>query len=136
MITLRLVVVAIAVMAMAGFSAASASANPPPTQVITAVAIGPAGQPINGYTESPPEGNGISVEGCEPSPSAVADNVYSCAPSAAGAATCWPSTPGSLLCADDPWNKRLHRVSYNGTLPPVHPTPPPSFAGSICRSVS
>ena len=121
---LRVVAVSTALMATAAFSAAgSAGADPPPTQVITAVVVGPSGQPINGYREAPEER--ITVEGCEPSPSAVAANVYSCSPSAAGAGTCWPSTPGSLLCMDDPWDKRLHRVRYNGQLPPVQPTETP-----------
>ena len=121
---LRVVAVSTALMATAAFSAAgSAGADPPPTQVITAVVVGPSGQPINGYREAPEER--ITVEGCEPSPSAVAANVYSCSPSAAGAGTCWPSTPGSLLCVDDPWDKRLHRVRYNGQLPPVQPTETP-----------
>jgi hypothetical protein len=113
---------------MTVFSAARpASADPPPTLQITVVAVGPDGQPINGYRETPEGGNAITVEGCEPSPSAVAANVYSCAPSAAGAGTCWPSTPGSLLCVDNPWDKGLHRVRYNGQLPPVQPraTPDP-----------
>jgi hypothetical protein len=124
----RVVLVPVAALTMAAFSLpGSAIADPPPTQVITVMAVGPAGQTINGYHEAPSEGNAITVEGCEASASAVADNVYSCSPTAAGAATCWPSTPGSLLCVDDPWDKRLHRVSYNGPLPPVHPiaTPDP-----------
>lgn len=105
-----------------------AIADPPPTRVITTVAVGPSGQPINGYKESTPEGNVFAVNDCStPSPSATADNVYYCSPSAAGAGTCWPSTPGSLLCVDDPWDQRLHRVSYDGPLPPVRPpaTPDP-----------
>ncbi|MBW0015208.1 hypothetical protein [Mycobacterium sp.] len=116
-------------MTMALFSPmGSAPADPAPTQVITAVAVGADGQPINGYQESPPAGNVFAVSDCStPSPSAVADNVYYCSPSAAGAGTCWPSTRGSLLCIDDPWDKRLHRVSYDGSLPPVRPiaTPDP-----------
>ncbi len=103
-----------------------AAADPPPTQQITVVAVGPNGQPINGYRETPPEGNVVTVTDCStPSPSAVADDVYSCSPTAAGANACWPSTPGSLLCVDDPWARRLHRVTYDGPLPPVHPTATP-----------
>ena len=34
---------------------------------------------------------------------------------------CWASTPGSLLCVDNPWDKRLHRVTYGGPLPHVQP---------------
>jgi hypothetical protein len=123
----RVVLVPIAALTMGLFSPAGwAVADPPPTQVITAVTVGPNGQPINGYKESPPEGNVFTVSDCtEPSPSAVADNVYYCSPTAAGAGTCWPSTPGSLLCVDDPWDKRLHRVNYPRPLPPVQPTPTP-----------
>ncbi len=127
----RVAFIPVAVVAAAFWSLpGSAVADPPPTQVITAVAVGPNGQPINGYRESPPEGNVFTVSDCTTSsPSAVADNVYSCSPSAAGAGTCWPSTPGSLLCVDDPWDKRLHRVSYGSPLPPVqHPDTPDPFA--------
>ena len=107
-------------------SAAPALADPPPTQQITTVAVGPNGQAINGYHEAPSNGNVTTVSDCTtPSPSAVADNVYYCSPTAAGAGTCWPSTPGSLLCVDNPWDKRLHRVTYGGPLPPVQPTASP-----------
>jgi hypothetical protein len=120
----RVVLVSVAALTMAAFSLPGwAVADPPPTQVITVMAVGPAGQPINGYTESPAQGHVVTVSDCDtPSPSAVADDVYYCSPTAAGAGTCWPSTPGSLLCADNPWDKRLHRVTYGGPLPPVHPT--------------
>jgi hypothetical protein len=124
---LRIVVVSIAVMAIATFSeAGSAVADPPPTQVITTVAVGPNGQPINGYQEAPPPGNLTAVNDCTtPSPSAVASDIYYCSPSAASAGTCWPSTPGSLLCVDTPWDKRLYRVGYGGQLPPVQATATP-----------
>ena len=116
-----------------------AAADPPATEQISVMAVGPDGQPMNGYHESPPEGNVVTVSDCTASPSATADNVYNCSPSAAGAGTCWPSTPGSLLCVDNPWDKSMHRVAYNGALPPVQPiaTPDP-FAltlddGTRCR---
>lgn len=123
----RVALVPVAMMTLAAFWATgSATADPPPTQAITTVAVGPSGQPINGYREAPAQGNVVTVTDCTtPSPSAVADNVYSCSPSAAGAGTCWLSTPGSLLCMDNPWDMRLHRVSYNGPLPPVQPTAAP-----------
>jgi hypothetical protein len=123
-VVLRLVVVPIAVMAMGVFSVAgSALADQPPTEVNTTVAVGPNGQPINGYQEAPSQGNVAAVNDCTtPSPSAVANNIYYCSPSAAGAGTCWPSTPGSLLCVDNPWGKRLHRVTHGGQLPPVQPS--------------
>jgi hypothetical protein len=119
----RMALIPIALLTMAVFSLAGpAAADPPPTQVITAVAVGPNGQPINGYQEAPGPGNVAEVNDCTTaSPSAVANNVYSCSPSAAGAGTCWPSTPGSLLCVDNAWDKRLHRVTFGGQLPPVQP---------------
>ena len=119
--------VAAAAITLAACSIAGpARADLPPTQVITAVAVGPAGQPINGYQDAHRESDGFPVSDCTtPSPSAVADNIYYCSPSAAGAGTCWPSTPGSLLCVDDPWNKSLHRVTYSGQLPPVQSTASP-----------
>jgi hypothetical protein len=124
---LRVAVIPIAVTALAVFPGpGSASADPPPTQAITTIAVGSQGQAVNGYRETPPEGNVAVVNDCStPSPSAVADNVYACSPSAAGAATCWPSTPGALLCVDNPWDQRLHRVAYNGQLPPVQPPASP-----------
>ena len=119
--------VSITSMTVAIFGAAGpASADPPLTQMITTVAIGPSGQPINGYHETPTQGNVVEVNDCTtPSPSAVANNIYYCSPSAAGAGTCWPSTQGSLLCVDNPWDKSLHRVTYGGSLPPVEPTATP-----------
>jgi hypothetical protein len=136
----RVALVPSAVLTAAGLSLPlPAAADPPATQQITVMAVGPGGQPINGYTETPPQGNVVTVDCTESSPSAVADNVYSCSPSAAGAGTCWPSTPGTMLCVDDPWDKRLHRVSYDGPLPPVQPTASPDpFAltlddGTHCR---
>lgn len=55
----------------------------------------------------------------------MAADVYYCSPAAAGAGTCWPSTPGSLLCVDNPWDQRLHRVTYDGPLPAVRATASP-----------
>jgi len=104
----------------------SAIADPPPTQVIAVMAVGPGGEAINGYhVLSGPDNVGQASDCSEPSPSAVADNVYYCSPSAAGAGTCWPSTPGSLLCVDNPWDRQLHRVMFDGQLPPVHATANP-----------
>jgi hypothetical protein len=104
--------------------AGPAAAEPSATEVVTMVPVGPNGEPINGYQEVPPQGNVTTVTDCTaPSLSAVGDEIYSCGPSAAGADPCWPSTPGTLLCLDDPWNKRLHRVSYGGQLPHVQPGP-------------
>jgi hypothetical protein len=137
---IRHVAIAVAVIALAGAFPASAAAEPLPTQVITAVPVGPNGQPVNGYQELPSAGNVTSVSDCTtPSLSAMADDIYSCSPSAAAADTCWPSTPGSLLCLDDPWNKQLHRVAYPGPLPHVQPpaiTDPIALLlddGSRCR---
>lgn len=128
---LRVVAAPIAVLALTSFpTPGPASADPPPTQVITTIAVGSQGQAVNGYHETPPDGAVPVVNDCSTaSPAAVADNVYACSPSAAGAATCWPSTPGSLLCVDNPWDKVVHRVAYAGQLPPVQrPASPDPFA--------
>jgi hypothetical protein len=121
------VVVPIVVIAAAALAAAGwVGAEPPATQVITAVPVGPNGEPINGYRVAPSQSNGDNVADCTtPSPAAVADDIYSCSPSAASADVCWRSTPGSLLCGDDPWGKELHRVSYNDSLPQVRPIAAP-----------
>ncbi len=114
-----------------GFPAAGpAAADPPATQVITVVAGGSDGQTRNGYHVAAGPSNVGQVSGCsDSSQAAAADNVYSCAPSAADAGTCWPSTPGSLLCVDNPWDRQLHRVTYSGQLSPVHaPATPDPFA--------
>ena len=128
-VVVRLVAMPIAVTAVLSAAvfpgAGSAIADPPPTQVVTTVAVGSGGQAINGYQEAPPQGNVPTVTCTSPSPSAVAANIYYCSPTAAGAGTCWPSTPGSLLCVDNPWDKSLHRVTYGGPLPPVRPTASP-----------
>lgn len=106
--------------------AGPAAADPPPTQSITVLAVGPEGQAINGYqVASEPDSVGHVSDCSEPSPSAVAHDVYYCSPSAAGAGTCWPSTPGSLLCVDNPWDRQLHRVMFDGQLPLVHPIASP-----------
>jgi hypothetical protein len=106
--------------------AGSAGAEPTATQVITLVPVGPNGEPINGYREAPSQSNVNSVVDCTTaSPAAVADDIYSCSPSAASANVCWPSTPGSLLCVDDPWDMELHRMSYSDQLPQVQPVAQP-----------
>ena len=74
---LRVAMVPITSMAVAVFWAVGpAKADPPPTQVITTVAAGPNGQPINGYQEAPAQGNVFEVSDCTTtSPSAVANNI-------------------------------------------------------------
>ncbi|OBH87782.1 hypothetical protein [Mycobacterium scrofulaceum] len=137
----RIVVVPVTALSIAALSPpGSAAAEPPPTQQITVVAVGPDGQAINGYHVASGPGDVGQASDCStPSPSAVADNVYSCSPSAVGAGTCWPSTPGSLLCVDDPWDRSMHRVTYDRPLPPVTaPATPDPFAltlddGTRCR---
>lgn len=127
----RIVAVSIAALTVAALALpGQAAADPPPTQQITVVAVGPDGEAINGYHVASGPDSVAQVSDCStPSPSAVADNVYYCSPSVAGAGTCWPSTSGSLLCVDDPWDRRMHRVAYNRPLPPVTaPATPDPFA--------
>jgi hypothetical protein len=121
-VAVPIVLAAVGAVAFAG----SIGADPPPTQVVTTVAVGPDGEPINGYRLGPSQSNVDKVADCTtPSPAAVADDIYYCSPSAAGADVCWPATPGYLLCGDDPWVKELHRVSYGDPLPHVQPVAAP-----------
>jgi hypothetical protein len=86
------------------------------TQVIDTPAV-VNGQPANGYTADPSSPDDNEVFACGSSPAALDDGIYDCAPSAAGADVCWPSTRGSLLCIEDPWDHMLRRVSYTDPLP-------------------
>ncbi len=123
---LRRVAVYLAATVAAPFSVAGPAVAEPATQVINAAPVGTNGQPSNGYRETPSQGNVVDVSDCTaPSPSAVSAKIYYCSPSAAGAGTCWPSTAGSLLCVDNPWDKSLHRVTYGRALPAVQPTATP-----------
>ena len=113
------------------------TAAPAATQTITAVAV-VKGQPANGYREVPST-DFNNVFDCDTSPAAVDSGIYLCAPWAARAVACWPSTSATLLCGDDPWTKELHRFSHTDPLPAVKPpaTPMP-FAlllddGAQCR---
>lgn len=112
------------------------------TQVIAVVAVDANGHPANGYrlVPAPRDPHTVTnVFGCDASRAAIADNIYSCAPSAAGADVCWPSGQRSLLCLDDPWAKTLRRMGQTGQLPNVHPSATPApFAlllddGTQCR---
>ncbi|WP_310773644.1 serine/threonine-protein kinase [Mycobacterium sp. Z3061] len=133
-----------------GISTSSAPEAPPPagappsaapsaTKVITVVAV-VNGQAANGYREVSSPGNAQqAVFGCSASPAAVHLGIYKCYPSVANADICWPSTPGTLLCLDNPWDKRLYRKLYTDMLPPAtKPSAPEPFAlllddGTQCR---
>ena len=76
----KVVALSIALVAMAIWPVAgSAVAAPPATQVITAVPVGPNGEPINGYQEAPSQGNVTAVSECTTPPlSAVGADIYGC----------------------------------------------------------
>lgn len=97
----------------------------PGTEVVHVVPVDRDGQPVDGYRVT---AEGGLVDDCtNPSPSAVADDIYLCFPYAAGAYQCWPSPPESMLCLYDPTERQLRRVTYTGELPEVYPiaTPEP-----------
>jgi serine/threonine-protein kinase len=108
--------------------AGSSSVGSAGTEVITAVAVGANGQPVNGYSEVP-AGGGTQLGGCDrASAAAVSENIYNCYPSAAGADVCWPSPPASMLCMTNPWDKEVRRFPYDTSLlttmqPPATPEP-------------
>lgn len=97
---------------------------PDGTQVVNVVAVVD-GQPANGYRDATPAGESGSVSMCHPSPSGVSAGIYRCSPSAAQADACWKSTGETLLCVDDPWEKRLHRVTVTDPLPADPPVSSP-----------
>jgi serine/threonine protein kinase len=120
-------------------AAAPTSAAPTATKVITVVPV-VNGQPANGYREGPSSPDGTSeVFECNAAPAAVDSSIYRCFPSVADADVCWPSTPGTLLCLYNPWDKRLDRKFYTDTLPAAAPpSSPQPFAlllddGTQCR---
>lgn len=108
------------------------------TQVIDEVAVSSSGQPINGYRETT-TGEPTQVDCTLASPAAVADNIYTCSPSAASADVCWPAADRELLCMIDPWTKELHGVRASAPLPAVSPREHPEPValllgdGSQCR---
>src|SRR5258707_14199463 len=94
----RVVAVPMAVLALAVFSAAgsagSARADSPPTQGVTTLAVGPNGQPINGYEKAPALGNLTNVRECTTqSPSGGATNAQYFSPNRGRSSTCLPATP-------------------------------------------
>lgn len=105
------------------------SATPGTTTIVTAVAVAN-GQPANGYREAYNDSSNTLI-GCNfTSPAAVNNNIYSCAPFAAGADVCWPSPPATMLCLvdHDPWEKGLHRFMWStaalaSVSPPTQPAP-------------
>lgn len=132
-----------ALMAMVLSLAGCGHAAPSVTEVVYETAVDSEGQPGGGYRERSPEDdpatNVATVSYCAASPAAVDADIYQCWPAAAGADVCWPSTPDSLLCLDDPWDKRLHRVAVKKPRLHVQPTATPQpFAlqlddGTRCR---
>jgi hypothetical protein len=111
---------ALTVLALVALQAAgNGGAEPPPTKVITAVAVNANGQAVNGYRVVPRAIPSQDLSGCaRPSPAAVANDIYACDPITAAADVCWPA-PASVLCVLDPWGKSLRRFDSPGALPPV-----------------
>lgn len=100
------------------------NADPAATEVITAVAVGARGQPVNGYRVANRQGSPNLTACAAPSPAAVGKNIYSCEPDQAAAEVCWPA-PGSVLCVADPWSKMLRRFPSPGALAAVDPPATP-----------
>lgn len=110
-----------------GRSAPGSADGAASTRVINESAVGSDGQPINGYHESTDPVPERAAECGEPSPAAVSDNIYACAPSAYGADVCWPAAGLDLLCMNDPWARGVHRIHVSAALDavtkPVTPQP-------------
>lgn len=137
-----MVVVALSAIAVLGVPGCGLRNEPAQTEVVHVQAVGADGLPADGYVEdnSDSESETSNVFECAASVAAVSAGIYRCWPSVAGADVCWPTAqPGSLLCADDPWDHQLHRVTVTDTLPQVQPPANPQpFAlvlddGTRCR---
>jgi hypothetical protein len=104
-------------------TAGNVGAEPGATNVVTEVAVAN-GEPVNGYyvINRQPSPNLSACPG--PSPAAVGRDIYACEPRQAIAEVCWPA-PASVLCAVDPWSKRLRRFPAPGSLPAVDPPATP-----------
>ena len=110
-----------------------------PTRIVDEIAVDSSGRPVNGYHESTDGVPDRAAECDEPSPAAVGDNIYGCAPSAYSADVCWPAADLDLLCMNDPWAKGVHRTHVAAALDPVTaPVAPQPVAlllddGTHCR---
>lgn len=110
-----------------------------PTRIVDEIAVDSSGRPVNGYHESTDGVPDRAAECDEPSPAAVGDNIYGCAPSAYSADVCWPAADLDLLCMNDPWAKGVHRIHVAAALDPVTaPVAPQPVAlllddGTHCR---
>ncbi|GAC57128.1 hypothetical protein GOHSU_16_00860 [Gordonia hirsuta DSM 44140 = NBRC 16056] len=112
-----------------GAPGSSAAGGDQKTEVVTVVAVSRDGQPEPGWTVESGGGGALSCDPLTPSPSAVSGDIYSCAPSAAAAHTCWPAANSrtALLCASTPWDKTLRSltsdVPLTGVNKPADPRP-------------
>lgn len=106
-------------------STAATGSGLAPTEIINEIAVSSNGRRANGYHESTGPTPDRAAECNEPSPAAVSNDIYSCAPSAYGADVCWPAAGLDLLCMGDPWTKEVHRIHVAAPLDPVNPPAAP-----------
>ncbi|MGW1741754.1 hypothetical protein ACWCPQ_23460 [Nocardia sp. NPDC001965] len=105
----------------------SERSDPPPTAVVSLVAVDAAGQPADGFvvTGTAPSGE-IDCDKTTSSRSATSPGIYRCGASADAADVCWARTARSeVLCADDPWSRELRWYSVSPPLEPVGKTADP-----------
>ena len=126
--------------AATGSATATDSAGVARTEVITVVAVDRDGRPAAGWTvDTSGDGNPLMCgPTMTPSYAATSDDIYSCAPNAAGAHTCWPTpaSPTRLLCAADPWHRTLRQLTSDVALTPVtKPADPRPWALELANGV-
>ena len=95
--------------------------DPPPTAVVSLVAVDSSGQPSDGFVVSgtAPVGE-LDCENSTSSRSATSPGIYHCGASADAADVCWARTGRSeVLCADDPWNRELRWYTVKPRLEPI-----------------
>jgi hypothetical protein len=103
-------------------SSSTSTVGAPATEILDAVAVDSNGRPVNGYHETAGGQTVPDQADCtEPSPAAVAKNIYRCWPAYYAADVCWPASGLELLCMNDPWAKELHRIRSRAPLAPMSP---------------
>lgn len=99
---------------------AAASARPArtrPTEIVEVVPVDADGNPQAGWAVEQAQQDAVFCTDT-PSPSAVSEDIAWCSPS--GADACWVvGDRTTVMCAFDPWGKKLTKVPLSDAVPPV-----------------
>lgn len=138
-ITLLTAVAALAAAALTLVLAGPANASPYAGRQTVRHVVRPVhanGTPVAGWTVKREKIPDFTCDGT--SPVAVDDGIYFCGPSATYTVACWKSARHTVLCLRSPFDKKLTRIRYTGTLQHVSAPAKPSpqalglFGGTRC----